>query len=85
MNKESAKKLLGSIKELAKTNVVIDTFLREVIVNIKTEFIPSLPSDEYIENAILEKHLFELVEKIIRFQSPFVTSVQEEIEARKDK
>lgn len=79
MNKQDAKALLDHLRELGKTNVVIDTFLRQAEVEIRMEFLPEVASQEYIDNVLIDKHLLNVAKTVISLQASMISNIESEM------
>jgi hypothetical protein len=80
MNKEDSISLLEKLRALAKTNFIIDTFIREAEVDVKVNFLPNTPSQEYVDQVIIEKHLGRIVEKVLVFQTAIIENIESQMQ-----
>ena len=82
MNKEDEKELLQYIRELAKYDIVINTFLKVAEVDARMEMVGERVSKEFLDDTIIASGMKSLIKSILSFQSKRIQGIEEEYERR---
>jgi hypothetical protein len=79
MKREEQKLLINKIRELARGDVLLDTLLRMSEIEVRTAMYGQSVSQDYMDDALIDTCLFNLLMQIIPIQAIRINELQGEL------